>query len=42
MSKSKVVKKVLSHLKEDSKEFKKQLTDDKKLKKELVKPKKKK
>lgn len=42
MSKGKVVKKILAHLKEDSKEFKKQLADDKKLKKELVKPKKKK
>lgn len=29
------VKKVLAHIKEDSKEFKKQLADDKKLKKML-------
>lgn len=35
------VKKVLSHLKEDTKEFKEQIADDKKLKKILTKKKKK-
>ena len=30
------IKKVLSHIKEDSKEFKKQLSDDVKLRKELT------
>jgi hypothetical protein len=30
-----MTKKVLAHIKEDSKEFKKQLSDDKKLKKAL-------
>lgn len=34
-------KKVLAHIKEDSKEFVKQIKDDKKLAKELKKPKKK-
>lgn len=33
--KKKVVKKVLKHLKEDTKEFKEQIADDKKLSKSL-------
>lgn len=35
--KKKLAKKVLSHIKEDSKEFKKQLADDRKLAKKLKK-----
>lgn len=35
--KKKVVKKVLSHLKDDTKEFKEQIADDKKLSKQLKK-----
>lgn len=34
---TKLKKKILSHLKEDSKEFRKQLKDDKKLKKDIKK-----
>lgn len=38
--KNNIKKKVLSHLKEDTKEFKKQISDDKKLKKVIQKKKK--
>ena len=34
---NKIKKKVLAHLKEDEKDFRKQISDDKKLKKELLK-----
>lgn len=37
MKKNGTIKKVISHLKEDTKEFKEQIADDKKLKKELTK-----
>jgi len=40
--KKKVVKKVLKHIKEDDKEFMKQIADDKNLKKSLLKERKKK
>lgn len=39
MKKKSVVKKVVSHLKEDTKGFKKSIADDKKLEKELKKSK---
>lgn len=35
--KEKIVKKVISHIKEDDKEFRKQISDDKKLAKTLKK-----
>jgi hypothetical protein len=40
--KDKTVKKVVSHIKKDDKEFRAQIKDDVKLKKELTKPAKKK
>ena len=41
MHESNLKKKVLKHLKEDSKEFKKQLSEDRKLRSEILKRKKK-
>lgn len=37
MKEKKIVKKVLSHIKEDDKEFRKQIADDVKLKKSIKK-----